>query len=483
MKKVLTGRGGSNMKKSMKMFAYAAAAVLLAGCMVEEIAIDEAPEALTRTFTACFEPQTKTSIELEGTTGKVLWEAGDAISILDGTSNHKVVLTADDIIEGGAQAVFSADVAPGSTYYAVYPYSEDNAVKDGELVTVRPSAKQDGKFGSSHISVAQITSGSSVFTFHNAVSVLKFTQTGKNVADIVFEANSEAMIFDDVASVEVSTGADGTYYFCVPGFSLPDGFTITAHDADGKEYAKAFYNSELTLETGKGLNLGCLDDHLMRILTVKEFLDVPEDDPHMYIVTGTIVAVEDDEYGDFYIDDGTESMFVFGLLTPDGEERKQFGEAGLGVGDVITVYGRRSNPNGEDGMEDATYMSHETVSFEYLFGQSEYGMYSVFNQSPYFLYTPYADQIAAGNKQFRIVNPNTLNWFSITGLPDNPSVGDKFSLVIDQNYLNDVPARKPEVTVGKVEAETMAGTYSAKKVWLYTQDGLGFIVRTASTSK
>lgn len=471
------------MKKSINLSIFAAAAMLLAGCMVEEIATDEAPLNLTRTFTARFDPQTRTSIEMDGSTGKVLWEVGDAISVLDGTSNQKVVLTADNISEGGSLAVFSVDVAPGATYYAVYPYSEDNAVRDGELVTVRPSSRQDGKFGSGHISVAQITSDASSFNFHNAVSVLRFSQESDDAAGIVFEANSGAMIFDDVPSVEVTTGAAGTYYICLPEFSLPGGFTISAYDAEGKEFAKTFYNRELSLGTGSGLNLGSLDDHLMRILTVKEFLDIPEDDAHQYIVTGTIVDVEDDEYGDFYLDDGTESMFVYGLLTPGGEECRQFGDAGLGLGDVITLYGRRSSPNGEDGMENATYISHERLSYDYLFGQEEYGMYSIFSNSSYFLYTPQIDQIASGNRQFRIVNPNTLNWFSITGLPDKPSVGDKCSLVIDQNYIDAVPATRPEATVGKVEDDTATGSYASSKVWLYTEDGLGFIVRTTSTKK
>lgn len=471
------------MKKSKLLLAFAAAAMLLTGCMVEEIAMDEALQVHTRTFMAQFEPQTRTSIEMDGATGKVLWEAGDAISILDGTSNVKVVLSEENILEGGAKAVFSADVASGATCYAVYPYSEDNAVKDGKPVTVKPSVKQDGTFGSGHISYAELDQDSSVFTFHNAVSVLKFTQTGKDVARIIFEANNGTKLFDSVSSVEVTTGAAGTYYFCLSDLSLPYGFTIHAIDSKGVTFAKTFYNYELELKAGSGLDLGCLDDHLMKIISIEEFLDLPSDDYGFYIITGTIVEVENDEYGDFYLDDGTDSVLIYGLLTPDGYECEQFQAAGLAVGDVVTVFGQRSTATGDVCMENATYVSHETASFDYLFNQSEYGVYGVFIQSPYLLYRPYADQLASGNKQFRFVDPDSATWFSVTGLPSKPVEGSKYSITIDQNYTKEITAISAQVTVGKIEDDPMTGASTSSKVWLYTDDGVGFIVRIATVNK
>lgn len=368
---------------SVNLFLCAAAVLLLGGCMVEEIAIDESPESVARTFKAEFAPQTKTSIEMDGSIGKILWEAGDAISILDGVSNQKVVIAADNIIDGGRKAIFTVDVAPDSTYYAVYPYSTANAVVDGKLVTVKPSATQDGSFGSSHISAAEFTGTSSSLTFHNVVSLLMFSQSSKDIAKITFSANCDDMIFDDVASVEVTTGAAGTYYFSLPAFSLPNGFTITAFDVAGKNVSKAVFNDKFSMAAGEGRNLGCIDDHL-----------VPE------------------------------------------------------------------------------------VTHDYLFGQSAYGVYYESGETAYIAYDRFLDQIGVGLGTFRIVNPNTSEWLSITGLALDPSVGEKCSIQVDQNYSGRLSASfSGNVTVGKVEDDSMAGTPSARKVWLYGSDGVGYVVR------
>ena len=91
--------------------------------------------------------------------------------------------------------------------------------------------------------------------------------------------------------------------------------------------------------------------------TVAEFLDAAEDST-VYKLTGEITRVVNTSYGNFDITDATGTVYVYGLLTPDGESQKQFAAAGLKQGDTITVYGTRTSYNDTPQMKNATYISH-----------------------------------------------------------------------------------------------------------------------------
>lgn len=91
--------------------------------------------------------------------------------------------------------------------------------------------------------------------------------------------------------------------------------------------------------------------------TAAEFLAAAEDST-VYKLTGEITRVVNTSYGNFDITDATGTVYVYGLLTPDGEPQKQFAAAGLKQGDTITVYGTRTSYNGSPQMKNATYISH-----------------------------------------------------------------------------------------------------------------------------
>ena len=91
--------------------------------------------------------------------------------------------------------------------------------------------------------------------------------------------------------------------------------------------------------------------------TAAEFLAAAEDST-VYKLTGEITRVVNTSYGNFDITDATGTVYVYGLLTPDGESQKQFAAAGLKQGDTITVYGTRTSYNGSPQMKNATYISH-----------------------------------------------------------------------------------------------------------------------------
>lgn len=107
------------------------------------------------------------------------------------------------------------------------------------------------------------------------------------------------------------------------------------------------------------------DPAVPRPVSIKYFNEVAtEGDGFTYILTGTITEVANTLYGNFYFNDGTDEGYVYGLVTPEGEEKVQWAAAGLKVNDVITVKGTRGyystnrTTNGAQ-MSKATYVSHE----------------------------------------------------------------------------------------------------------------------------
>jgi RPA family protein len=64
-----------------------------------------------------------------------------------------------------------------------------------------------------------------------------------------------------------------------------------------------------------------------KAVSVKDFLAAAENTSDWYQLTGTIKNLKDgDLYGNFDIDDGTGSVYVYGLLSEKGGEKKKFQE-------------------------------------------------------------------------------------------------------------------------------------------------------------
>ena len=60
-----------------------------------------------------------------------------------------------------------------------------------------------------------------------------------------------------------------------------------------------------------------------------------------YQVTGTVVAIANTTYGNWYLDDGTGQVYIYGTLDANGGT-KNFTSLGIEVGDVVTVKGPKT---------------------------------------------------------------------------------------------------------------------------------------------
>ncbi len=100
--------------------------------------------------------------------------------------------------------------------------------------------------------------------------------------------------------------------------------------------------------------------------TVTEFLAAEEGDDY-YMVTGTVSGIAGaGEYGNIYLNDETNSIYVYGLLSGWNGAKKQFPAlveaTGLKDGDTLTVIGKRTSYNDTPQVGSAFYFSHEAAA-------------------------------------------------------------------------------------------------------------------------
>lgn len=77
--------------------------------------------------------------------------------------------------------------------------------------------------------------------------------------------------------------------------------------------------------------------------TCREVIDGP--DSKTYMVTGVCTAIANTQYGNWYLEDATGSIYIYGTLDKNGKEQN-FTSWGLEVGDEVTVKGPKKTYNG-----------------------------------------------------------------------------------------------------------------------------------------
>lgn len=102
----------------------------------------------------------------------------------------------------------------------------------------------------------------------------------------------------------------------------------------------------------------------VKIVTVAEFNAAPESTDVWYQITGTVKNLKDnDQYGNFDLEDETGSVYVYGLLSEKGGEKKKFQELvaakGIKNGSKITIIGNRGSFNDKIEVLNAYFVSIE----------------------------------------------------------------------------------------------------------------------------
>ena len=139
--------------------------------------------------------------------------------------------------------------------------------------------------------------------------------------------------------------------------------TAEPNDGDAREAvitfsAEGYKSVEVTVKQDAGENAGEGDG----TITIAKFLE-KKDTENEYQLTGKITRVVNTTFGNFDLTDATGTVYVYGLLTPEGAAQKQWAAAGLREGDTITIKGKYSLYNSDPQIKNATYVSHTPAPF------------------------------------------------------------------------------------------------------------------------
>ena len=98
------------------------------------------------------------------------------------------------------------------------------------------------------------------------------------------------------------------------------------------------------------------------IISVADFNAAAESTDVWYQLTGTVKNLKDnDQYGNFDLEDSTGSVYVYGLLSEKGGAKKKFqelaAEKGITNGKTITIVGNRGSYNGKIEVMNAYFIS------------------------------------------------------------------------------------------------------------------------------
>ena len=100
----------------------------------------------------------------------------------------------------------------------------------------------------------------------------------------------------------------------------------------------------------------------VKAVSIADFNAAAESTDVWYQLTGTVKNLKDgDQYGNFDLKDATGSVYVYGLLSEKGGEKKKFQELvaakGIQEGSTITIIGNRGSYNGKIEVMNAYFVS------------------------------------------------------------------------------------------------------------------------------
>ena len=192
---------------------------------------------------------------------------------------------------------------------------------------------------------------------------------------------------------EVLLYGDITKYFSVPGLK-------------NTSYAVINGNTIGTKPDGSDTPSGDV-----KAVSIADFNAAPENDNVWYQLTGTVKNLkENDQYGNFDLEDATGSVYVYGLLSEKGGAKKLFQELvaakGIANGSKITIIGTRGEYNGKIEVMNAYFVSIEGDSSSSGSGADGSTIISVsdFNAAP----------------------ESTTVWYQLTGTIKNLKDGDLY---------------------------------------------------------
>lgn len=99
--------------------------------------------------------------------------------------------------------------------------------------------------------------------------------------------------------------------------------------------------------------------------TIAEVLTKPDSSTDYYMVTGEITLIDNEVYGNLYLKDGDNEIYLYGCYPgygATGDARKNLlSDMGIKVGDTLTVIARKGSYKGVAQLTSGFYFSHESA--------------------------------------------------------------------------------------------------------------------------
>ena len=180
-----------------------------------------------------------------------------------------------------------------------------------------------------------------------------------NVVTLTWEPVEGAASYTVQVDDDVVEPVSGTTYTFEGDYEVEYTFTVKAIAADAEKNLDSEAAVVKATTEAKPAPQGPVAGDTV---TVAKFLEM-KDTATEFVLTGKITRVVNTTYGNFDLTDTTGTIYVYGLLTPEGEKQKQWAAAGLRLGDTITLKGAYNEYNGSAQIKDATYISHVAAPF------------------------------------------------------------------------------------------------------------------------
>ena len=265
-------------------------------------------------------------------------------------SNTKLVAPAVTAVVDGNTATLTWDAVEGAGSYSISVGTEMPVITEetsytftGEYeteytFTVVAIPADEEKFDASEATTVTVTTDAEpIVATPLATPVVKAAVEG-NVVTLTWAAIENAAQYGITVGTEMPVFVEETTYTFTGEYETEYTFNVVAVPEDEVNYTV----SEAATVTAT-TEAEAIVEPSAKVVTVAEFLAAAEDET-MYQLTGKITRVTNTTYGNFDLTDETGTVYIYGLCSPEGEQ-KYWAESNAKLGDTITIQTVRTSHN------------------------------------------------------------------------------------------------------------------------------------------
>ena len=176
---------------------------------------------------------------------------------------------------------------------------------------------------------------------------------------------SQSFVAIPVTGSTVEVTVDAAAEWTIAG--VPEWLTVSPATGGAGKTVVSFTAAATTATNEAILELTCAGEtQLITVLQMAEKMEIPlstcaqvnaGEDGVIYRVKGAVTSIANTQYGNWYLQDETGSVYIYGTLYEGATQ--QFTKLGLEVGDIVTVEGPRKDYNGTIELVDVTVIEIE----------------------------------------------------------------------------------------------------------------------------